>query len=143
MSGLEAGDEWTALLAGFLVAGGGIGLVNPPLATTAVGSSTPRGPAWRPASTPRSARSGSRPASRGSARSSSTSWPAPSWRGPASRPAAGAADEIADFISFGGAQRAGNAALARAGEQAFVTGLNDILHYAAVVAFAGALLARC
>ena len=37
MSGLEAGDDWTALLAGFLFAGGGIGMVNPALATAAVG----------------------------------------------------------------------------------------------------------
>jgi EmrB/QacA subfamily drug resistance transporter len=37
MSGLEVDSEWTALLAGFLVAGGGIGLVNPALASTAIG----------------------------------------------------------------------------------------------------------
>ena len=42
MSGLEAGDDWTALLAGFLVAGGGIGMVNPALATAAVGVVEPR-----------------------------------------------------------------------------------------------------
>ena len=42
MSGLEVGDDWTALLAGFLVAGGGIGLVNPPLATAAVGVVEPQ-----------------------------------------------------------------------------------------------------
>jgi EmrB/QacA subfamily drug resistance transporter len=37
MRGLEPGDDWTALLAGFLVAGGGIGMVNPALATAAIG----------------------------------------------------------------------------------------------------------
>src|SRR6185503_10661924 len=42
MSGLQPGDDWTALLAGFLVAGGGIGLVNPPLATAAVGVVEPQ-----------------------------------------------------------------------------------------------------
>src|SRR6185503_5661889 len=42
MGGLQAGDDWTALLAGFLVAGGGIGLVNPALATAAVGVVDPR-----------------------------------------------------------------------------------------------------
>ena len=42
MGGLEAGDDWTALLAGFMVAGGGIGLVNPALATAAVGVVDPR-----------------------------------------------------------------------------------------------------
>ena len=42
MGGLEAGDDWTALLAGFMVAGGGIGMVNPALATAAVGFVDPR-----------------------------------------------------------------------------------------------------
>ena len=42
MRGLEPGDDWTALLAGFLVAGGGIGLVNPALATAAVGVVEPQ-----------------------------------------------------------------------------------------------------
>lgn len=37
MGGLDAGSEWTALLAGFLVAGAGIGLTNPAIASTAVG----------------------------------------------------------------------------------------------------------
>src|SRR5688572_25922528 len=36
MSGLDAGSDWTALLAGFLVAGFGIGLLNPAIADTAV-----------------------------------------------------------------------------------------------------------
>ncbi|MCW2959321.1 MAG: transporter, partial [Solirubrobacterales bacterium] len=37
MRGLDAGSEWTALLPGFVVAGAGIGMVNPPLASTAIG----------------------------------------------------------------------------------------------------------
>ena len=36
MRGLDAGSEWTALLAGLLTAGSGVGLVNPALASTAV-----------------------------------------------------------------------------------------------------------
>jgi EmrB/QacA subfamily drug resistance transporter len=36
MTGIDAGDDWTALLAGFLVAGAGIGLVNPVIADLAV-----------------------------------------------------------------------------------------------------------
>jgi hypothetical protein len=36
MSGLNGGSEWTALLAGFLVGGAGIGLINPVIATLAV-----------------------------------------------------------------------------------------------------------
>ena len=37
MHGITPSSGWTTLLAGFLVAGVGIGLVNPPLASTAVG----------------------------------------------------------------------------------------------------------
>ena len=48
---------------------------------------------------------------------------------------------IADFISFGGAQRVGNGALSRAAEHAFLHGLNHILVYAAILAFVGAILA--
>jgi EmrB/QacA subfamily drug resistance transporter len=36
MSGINAGDEWTTLLGGFLVAGAGIGLLNPVIADVAV-----------------------------------------------------------------------------------------------------------
>jgi EmrB/QacA subfamily drug resistance transporter len=42
MSGLDAGSEWTALLAGFIVGGAGIGMVNPPLASTAIGVVAPQ-----------------------------------------------------------------------------------------------------
>jgi EmrB/QacA subfamily drug resistance transporter len=36
MAGVEQGDEWTGLLGGFLVAGAGVGLVNPVIAHVAV-----------------------------------------------------------------------------------------------------------
>ena len=36
MSGLDGGSEWTSLLAGFLLAGAGIGLLNPVIADVAV-----------------------------------------------------------------------------------------------------------
>ncbi len=42
MRGLEASSDWTHLIPGFLVAGLGSGLVNPPLASTAVGVVEPR-----------------------------------------------------------------------------------------------------
>lgn len=42
MSGLDASSGWTALLAGFMVAGAGIGLTNPAIASTAVGVVDPR-----------------------------------------------------------------------------------------------------
>src|SRR5947209_4901529 len=37
MTGLSATSKWTALLPGFIVAGAGVGLVNPALASTAIG----------------------------------------------------------------------------------------------------------
>jgi EmrB/QacA subfamily drug resistance transporter len=42
MHGVKANSDWTTLLAGFCVAGAGIGAVNPALATTAVGVVDPR-----------------------------------------------------------------------------------------------------
>ena len=41
MRGLSAGQSWTHLVLGFAVAGAGSGLVNPPLASTAVGVVSP------------------------------------------------------------------------------------------------------
>jgi EmrB/QacA subfamily drug resistance transporter len=37
MRGLDAGSGWTHLVPGFIVAGAGTGLINPPLASTAIG----------------------------------------------------------------------------------------------------------
>src|SRR5438445_594965 len=42
MHGLTIGSSWTALLAGFIVAGVGVGLVNAPLASTSVSVVEPR-----------------------------------------------------------------------------------------------------
>ena len=42
MRGLNAGSAWTHLIPGMIVAGVGVGLVNPPLASTAVGVVPPQ-----------------------------------------------------------------------------------------------------
>jgi len=42
MSGIDPGDDWTTLLGGFVLAGIGIGFINPPLATAAIGVVEPR-----------------------------------------------------------------------------------------------------
>jgi EmrB/QacA subfamily drug resistance transporter len=42
MRGLHTESTWTALLAGFILLGAGIGMVNPPLASTAIGVVDPR-----------------------------------------------------------------------------------------------------
>jgi len=143
MGGLEAGDDWTALLAGFLVAGGGIGLVNPALATAAIGVVDPR-------------RSGMASGINSTFRQVGIATGIAAWgaifqhvvREEFVRDAAPAGlrgvqqrgGDIADFIAFGGARRSGNPQLARLAEQAFVAGLNHLLLLAGLLAFAGALL---
>ena len=143
MSRLEAGDDWTALLAGFLVAGGGIGLVNPALATAAVGVVEPQraGMASGINSTFRQVGIATGIAGLGAIFQHVVASDFLA-RVPASRLPPGASrDAIADFIAFGGAQRTGDPALARVAEHAFVSGLDDILIYASVLAFVGAALA--
>jgi EmrB/QacA subfamily drug resistance transporter len=41
MRGLTEGSGWTHLIPGFILAGAGVGLINPPLASTAIGVVTP------------------------------------------------------------------------------------------------------
>jgi MFS family permease len=42
MGGLSADSEWTALLAGFIIAGAGIGMINPAVGAVAVGVVPPQ-----------------------------------------------------------------------------------------------------
>jgi EmrB/QacA subfamily drug resistance transporter len=144
MNGLKPGDDWTALLAGFLVAGGGIGIVNPALATAAIGVVEPR-------------QAGMASGINSTFRQVGISTGIAAWgaifqhvvrtefvRGAAAAgaklPPAGRSSGVADFIAFGGARRSGNPQFAKLGEQAFVAGLNHLLLLAAIVAFAGAAL---
>ena len=143
MGGLQAGDDWTALLAGFMVAGGGIGMVNPALATAAVGFVDPR-------------RAGMASGINSTFRQVGIATGIAAWgaifqhvvRDEFVRDAARAGlrgvqqrgGDVADFIAFGGARRSGNPQLARLGEQAFVNGLNHLLLLAGLLALAGSVL---
>jgi len=139
MRGLAPGDDWTALLAGFLVAGGGIGMTNPALATAAIGVVEPRraGMASGINSTFRQVGIATGIAAWGAVfqHEVARTFTAAGGRGvpPGS--------DAADFVAFGGATRSGDPALARVAEQAFDSGLNEILLLAAIVAFVGAALA--
>jgi EmrB/QacA subfamily drug resistance transporter len=142
MGGLEEGDDWTALLAGFLVAGGGIGMVNPALATAAIGVVDPR-------------RAGMASGINSTFRQVGIATGIAAWgaifqhvvrdefvKGAARAGldgARGRGGEVADFIAFGGARRSGDPQLAKLGEQAFVAGLNHLLLLAGLLAFAGSL----
>src|SRR3954454_20287711 len=142
MSGLQAGDDWTALLAGFMVAGGGIGLVNPALATAAVGVVEPQraGMASGINSTFRQVGIATGIAALGAIFQHVVAQDL--IQGAQGRlPRGVTSSQAADFVSFGGFRALHNAALSRLAEQSFVDGLNDILLVAAIVAFAGAILA--
>jgi EmrB/QacA subfamily drug resistance transporter len=141
--GTDPGDDWTALLPGFLLAGAGIGLTNPPLATAAVGVVRPErsGMASGINSTFRQVGIATGIAGLGAVFSSVVDGRAGAFArttgAEATRPPGGG--DFADFISFGLYHRLGPAA-DRAGELAFLDGLHAILLVGAAVALLGAVL---
>jgi EmrB/QacA subfamily drug resistance transporter len=116
MSGLSASSTWTALLAGFIVGGIGIGFTNAPLASTAV-------------STVRVERAGMASGINNTFRQVGI--------------ATGIAALGAIFQSRVGNAASGgtHAHLTEAAKSAFVSGLNEILVVGAIVAACGAVLA--
>jgi EmrB/QacA subfamily drug resistance transporter len=146
MRGVEPGDDWTALLAGFMVAGGGIGLVNPAIATAAIGVVEPRrsGMASGINSTFRQVGIATGTAGLGAifshlVGSRQDAFAAAAQQAGARRPGGGG--DFSDFISFGLFRRVGGGEpVVLAGRDAFLYGLHDILLYGALVAFAGAVL---
>jgi Na+/melibiose symporter-like transporter len=140
MRGLSPGDDWTALLLGFLLAGIGIGMTNPALATAAIGVVEPR-------------RSGMASGINSTFRQVGTATGIAAWGAIFQHQvtakfladAGAAADRfrganIADFVAFGGAQKTGNQTVIRLAETAFDAGLNHILLLAGIMALAGAAL---
>ena len=142
MRSVDPGDDWTALLAGFMICGGGIGLINPPLASAAVGVVPPRqaGMGSGINSTFRQVGIATGIAGLGAVFQSAVADRALSLFSTAGIQPRGEGHELADFISFGGAFRVGDERLARIAEDAFVFGLDRILLIAGIVALVGALL---
>jgi EmrB/QacA subfamily drug resistance transporter len=140
MRGLSPGDDWTALLVGFLIAGVGIGMTNPALAAAAIGVVEPRrsGMASGINSTFRQVGVATGIATWGAIFQHEVTQKFLAEAGPAANRFRGA--NVADFVSFGGAQRTGNQTVIRLAETAFDAGLNHILLIAAIVALAGAAL---
>ncbi|HEV7884478.1 MAG TPA: hypothetical protein VGO81_12975, partial [Solirubrobacteraceae bacterium] len=148
MRGLDAASGWTALLPGFLVAGVGIGTINPSIANAAIGVVEPQrsGMASGISSTFRQVGIATGIAALGAVFQSQVTHRLTSAL--AGTPGAGRADGLAHAVSAGGAPRAVSAAptaarprLEHAIHVAFTAALNDILLIAAVVAFAGGVLA--
>ena len=108
MRGLDPASEWTHLIAGFIVAGIGAGLVNPPLASTAIGVVQPQaaGMASGVNSTFRQV---------------------------------GIATSVAALGSILATHEAGTAGMARAA--AFISGLDELLLIAALIALCAGTLA--
>jgi len=148
MRGLTVSSHWTALLAGFIVAGAGVGLVNPALASTAIGVVPPErsGMASGINNTFRQVGIATGIAVLGAIfESTLTNQIAPKL---AHTPAAGHAASIAHAVAAGGAQQvlAGipaheRAAAALAIRGAFASAMNDVLLVGGILALAGAVLA--
>lgn len=139
---IAPGDDWTALLPGFLVAGVGIGLVNPPLASAAIGVVQPRqaGMASGINSTFRQIGIATGIAGLGALFQSTVNAEAGSFARATGGVPAGAEGSFSDFISFGLFSRLGPAAQGP-GQEAFLAGLDRILLIGGIVALVGAVLA--
>jgi EmrB/QacA subfamily drug resistance transporter len=144
MHGIQPGSDWTTLLAGFIAAGAGVGLCNPVIAQVAVGVVEP-------------ARSGMAAGINNTFRQVGVSTGIAGWGAifqarveskatslltatgvPGSKAQAVAHTLATQQGGGGGGGRGGG--IARVAQISFISALNDILMFAAIVAFAGAIL---
>jgi MFS family permease len=141
MHGVQLGDSWTTLLAGFLFAGAGIGMVNPGIAQTAIGVVPPQkaGMASGINNTFRQVGIATGVAGLGAIFQSQVA-------SKLSEVAPQAPPGFSDAVSSGGIQAAVSAAppsdqaqLTTAAHQAFISGFNEILLVGAIVALVGAV----
>jgi MFS family permease len=149
MGGLTPTSKWTALLAGFLIAGTGVGFVNAPLSFTAVSVVEQRlsGTAAGINNTFRQVGIATGIAGLGAIFQTRVTDGLHSALAGSQVPA-GKVDQLGEAVSSGGVQQAiqnvpagTRDVVAEAARRAFIDGLNDILVIAALVAFAGALCA--
>ena len=140
MNGISDGSDWTTLLAGFIVAGAGIGCVNPNLAQAAIGVVDPRksGMASGINNTFRQVGIATGIAALGAVFQSHVQDKVATAL--AGTPMADHAKEIAHGIAAGGGRQA-SGMLKNVANDAFISGLNELFLIAAVVAFAGGVLA--
>ncbi len=141
MHGVELGDTWTTLLAGFLFAGAGIGMVNPGIAQTAIGVVPPQkaGMASGINNTFRQVGIATGVAALGAVFQSQVS-------SKLAELAPKAPASFADAVSSGAIHSAvqqvpasQQAKLTTAANQAFISGFNEILLIGAIIALIGAV----
>jgi EmrB/QacA subfamily drug resistance transporter len=147
MSGVHDGSKWTALLPGFLIAGAGIGCVNPNLAQAAIGVVHPRqsGMASGINNTFRQVGIATGIAALGAVFQSHVQHTVASAL--AHGPLASHAQQIAHGVAASGGREAlgsmspqAHALIQKAANHAFVTGLADLFVIGTVAAFVGAAL---
>jgi EmrB/QacA subfamily drug resistance transporter len=150
MRGLNAGSDWEHLIPGFIVAGAGIGAVNPPLASTAIGVVTPdrAGMASGINSTFRQVGTATGIAALGSLFTHTITTHILSGLTRVHGISAAKARSLAASVAHGGAASPGNglppATRAAAGHivtSSFASGLDQIILIGAIVSFVGALAA--
>jgi EmrB/QacA subfamily drug resistance transporter len=148
MHGVTARSGWTDLLPGFIVAGIGIGMINPPLASAAIGVVEPArsGMASGINNTFRQTGIATGIAGLGAIFQSRVEHLVV--QGLAGTPGAGRAPQIAQAAASGGGRSVlehvppgARATVGRATRDAFVGGLNTLFVVGALVALAGAILA--
>jgi predicted MFS family arabinose efflux permease len=141
MHGVELGDSWTTLLAGFLFAGAGVGMVNPGIAQTAIGVVPPQkaGMGSGINNTFRQVGIATGVAALGAIFQTQVT-------SKLAELAPNAPPSFADAVSSGGIHAAVQAAppgsraqLTTAADQAFISGFNEIVLVGAIVALVGAV----
>ena len=148
MSGLTPGAGWTALLAGLAVCGAGVGLVNPPLASAAIGVA-PRQRAGMASGVNNTFRQVGIATGIATLGAIFQSHVKSAFEGAlAGTPGAAHAKQISQAISSGAIQQVlarvppqFRARVADVARSAFTGGLNDLFFVAAIVAIIGAVLA--
>jgi EmrB/QacA subfamily drug resistance transporter len=142
MRGIEPGDDWTTLLPGFLVAGAGIGLTNPAIASTAIGVVAPfrAGMASGINSTFRQVGIATGVAALGAVFQSRID-------SRLGELLPGAPSGLSEAVSAGGGRAAAEAAppgsreqVVGAANEAFISGFNDILLIGAAIAIVGGIV---
>jgi EmrB/QacA subfamily drug resistance transporter len=148
MRGIEPQSDWTTLLAGFVIGGVGIGLINPPLASAAIGVVEPArsGMASGINSTFRQVGIATGIAGLGAIFQSRVESGVTERL--AGTPLAGRAEELSEAVATAGAGGVIESApagareiLGEAARASFVDGLNEIFLVAAIIALIGGVLA--
>jgi len=140
--GLQVADDWTALLPGMILGGIGIGMVNAPLATTAVGVVEPQrsGMASGINSTARQVGIATGTALYGAIVAGVIDGRAQAFgEAVGGKAPSEAQGSFSDFIVFGAYKQLGDQAL-EPGRAAFLEGMNQILLVGGIVALVGAVL---